>query len=95
MKIIDTEVVKEKDNEQQKVHVSPNKKYRLLARNLYLTYSNCDLELEEAIKQLKGILASYIIKEYLLVREYHVDGGSYVHVDLKLLKKQKYLQKPF
>ena len=88
------------DKREEKVNFQSHTKsqkhdFLLSAKNLYLTYSKCNLLLSEILSQLKSILSSYIVKEYLLVREYHVDGGPYVHVDLKLLKKQKYLQKPF
>jgi Geminivirus Rep catalytic domain len=61
--------------------------FRLSAKNLYLTYSNCSLGLEEIVIQLKEILSSYIVQDYILVREYHQTGEPHVHVYLKVLKK--------
>jgi Geminivirus Rep catalytic domain len=52
-----------------------------------LTYSKCALELETIITNLKEILSSYIVVDYILVREDHVTGEAHVHVFLKLLKK--------
>lgn len=72
------------------VHEKPKSKkheFILSAKNLYLTYSNCDLDLKEALKQLKEILSSYTIIDHLLVREYHESNQPHLHVYLKTGKK--------
>lgn len=74
----------------EKLHKKPAKKkdkFLLSAKNLYLTYSNCTLGLANILEQLKEILCSYIIEEYLLVREYHKTGEPHVHVYLNTRKK--------
>lgn len=69
--------------------------FLLSAKNLYLTYSNCNLFLDEILRQLKSVLSSYIVKEYLLVREYHASGEPHVHVYLKMLKKTNIFSENF
>lgn len=80
--------VKNAKAEKVKSHTKSQKHdFLLSAKNLYLTYSKCNLLLSEILSQLKSILSSYIVKEYLLVREYHASGEPHVHVYLKMLKK--------
>jgi hypothetical protein len=62
-------------------------KYRLSAKNLFLTYSKCQIEIKEALDQLKNKLSNYIIKEYIIVREFHEDGTPHIHVYLKINKQ--------
>lgn len=87
-KIKDLTSIKEKIKE-EKVHTK-SKKYDFLlsAKNLYLTYSNCDLELSKIVELLKEKLSTYIIQEWIVVPEYHKTRQAYVHVSFKLLKKQ-------
>lgn len=69
-------------------HEKPRKRdFLLSAKNLYLTYSNCVLSLDGSLEQLKKILSSYIVIDYLLVREYHKNGEPHIHVYLKTSKK--------
>jgi hypothetical protein len=80
----------EKKKVVEKTHTEREKKdgnYLLSAKNLYLTYSNCALVLEEVLEQLKEILCSYIVEEYFIVREYHKTVEPHVHVYLKTRKK--------
>lgn len=49
----------------------------------------------EILALLKSKLSSYIVKEYLLVRESHADGEPHVHVYLKMLKKTNIYSKSF
>lgn len=86
---------KEKSEISKKRTASKKHDFLLSAKNLYLTYSKCNLLLDKVLSQLKSILSSYILKEYLLVREYHADGEPHVHVYLKMLKKNKYLFRNF
>ncbi len=56
---------------------------------MYLTYSRCLMELNEVIEILRGIIQvrTNKVKEYMLVREEHEDGGYHVHVYLEMLKR--------
>ena len=64
-----------------------NKSFRLQGKNLFLTYAQCPLDLNLALDQLKHITSSYIIKEYILVREFHAeDGKPHIHAYLSLHK---------
>jgi hypothetical protein len=62
-------------------------KYRLAAKNLALTYPNCELTKEEVLEilpqwgKLAGNLESYVIS-----KEKHVSGSPHIHVYLKLDK---------
>lgn len=62
-------------------------KFRLSAVNLYLTYPKCDLDLNDVLSLLKDILINYVLKDYILVREYHEDNSSHIHAYLKCAKK--------
>jgi Geminivirus Rep catalytic domain len=87
LKAIDVGDVLQKDLVKSS-HKKPIKKdFLLSAKNLYLTYSNCNLDLDETLKQLKIILSSYIVLDYLLVREYHKTDQPHIHVYLKTSKK--------
>jgi hypothetical protein len=71
-----------------KVHEKPkSNKFLLSAKKLYLTYSKCPLELETIIQLLKEKLSSYILEEWVVVREFHENGDPHLHVYLKTLKK--------
>ena len=74
--------------EEKKQHVKSRKHdFLLSAKNLYLTYSNCNLKLSQILEILKKKLSSYILQDWVLVREYHESGEEHVHVYLKTLKK--------
>ena len=60
--------------------------YRLSAKNLFLTYPNCNLSVGLALNLLKFKLSNQIIVDYLLVSEPHSDGSLHLHVYLKLSK---------
>jgi hypothetical protein len=61
------------ENPPMKIHEKPKlKKFLISAKKLYLTYSKCALELETIIILLKEILSSYIVEDYLIVREYRI-----------------------
>lgn len=62
-------------------------KFRLSAVNLYLTYPKCDIPLNEALNILKPKLATPIVKDYALVREFHKDGSPHLHAFIKCGKK--------
>lgn len=74
--------LEEKKHEKSKKH-----NFLISAKKLYLTYSKCELELETIIEILREKLSSYIVKEWIIVREYHENGEPHVHVYLKTLKK--------
>jgi len=63
-----------------------NNSFRLNARNLFLTYPKCTLELSEAFNQLKLKLSNLIIEDYIISREFHADGTPHLHAYLKLNK---------
>jgi len=62
------------------------KEFRICSKSLYLTYPKCDLDNQVILKYFKEILSSRIIKDYLIVREFHKDGNPHIHVYLKLHK---------
>jgi len=70
---------------------TPRKKgeYRLVGKSLFLTYSRCSMELSDVIENLKEIIQARTnrIKEYMLVREEHKDGGNHVHVYIEMIKR--------
>ncbi len=51
--------------------IKSENKFRLSCKHLFLTYSRCPLELQEAMDQLNVILFNYKIKSFLIVREEH------------------------
>lgn len=76
------------DSPPMKVHEKPKlKKFLLSAKNLYLTYSKCPLELETITELLKEKLSTYILQEWITVREFHETGEPHIHVYLKTLKR--------
>ena len=63
-------------------------KFRLSAKSLFLTYSQCPLSLEEVFIQLKdNIFKKNIIEEYLLCLEKHKEKGYHIHIYISLCKK--------
>jgi hypothetical protein len=63
-------------------------KFRLTARKLFLTYSHTTLEKEAVLTQLKTILGSDIIKNFIIAKEKHTDENNFhIHVYLELYKK--------
>jgi hypothetical protein len=62
------------------------KEFRICSKSLYLTYPNCDLDNQVVLKYFKEILSSRIIKDYLIIREFHKDGSPHIHVYIKLHK---------
>lgn len=77
------------------------KLFRISAKSLFLTYSQCDINLKEVLKQLKIKLERYNIKEYVLTKEEHSLGssltenkeekGKHIHVYIKTEKKVEIL----
>lgn len=68
--------------------VKKNKFFRLSAKNLFLTYPNCNFKLEDVKNYLfqPHCLGKYIIKDFLLVKENN-QKDQHVHAFLKLSKK--------
>jgi hypothetical protein len=64
-------------------------KYRLQGKSLYITYSRCSKGLSDVLRNLTEIIQvrTNRIKEYMLVREEHKDGGKHVHVYIEMIKK--------
>jgi len=69
------------------VNKIPTSKFRLSAVNLYLTYPKCSIELSNFLFLLKEKLASFIVKDYMLVKENHEDGNPHIHAFIKCYKK--------
>lgn len=61
-----------------------NKQFRLQACNFFLTYPQCALTPEEALKLLAPKLT---IKDYVIAREEHKDGTPHLHVYLRADRK--------
>jgi hypothetical protein len=62
--------------------------FRLNSRKLFLTYSHTTLEKEDVLTQLKTILGSDIIKNFIIAKEKHTDENNFhIHVYLELYKK--------
>lgn len=75
---------------------SLQKKFLLSAKNLYLTYSKCFLELSVILEILKLRLSSYIVLDYVLVRESNETRGKLdIHTYLKLAKKTNIVSESF
>ena len=62
-------------------------KFRLSAVNLYLTYPKCNLGLDKVLDQLKEHLSTQIIKDYVIVREFHQDNTLHIHAYVKCARK--------
>ena len=60
-------------------------KYRLAAKNLALTYPNCELTKEEVLELLQCKLAGNL-ESYVISKEKHETGLPHIHVYLKLDK---------
>ena len=76
-----------KTNASAEERTKTSSKFRISAKKLFLTYSQCPLEIGEVYEQLMRKLALYDVKEYLLVLEQHEDGGKHFHVLISCDKK--------
>jgi hypothetical protein len=63
--------------------------YLVLLKQLFLTYSQTNLEKQDVLEQLYVIFEKKlgepfkkVIKEYIIARETHADGNSHIHVYL-------------
>lgn len=59
-------------------------KFRLNAKQIFLTYSQCDLEKEDLLEFLKTKLH---LERYIIARERHEDGNFHLHAYCKLSKR--------
>lgn len=73
--LVEREVVVEKEKK---------KEYRLNTAQVFLTYSQCPVELDELLKFLNLLVK---IDKYIIAQEKHVDGNLHIHVYLLLEKK--------
>ncbi|AGA80992.1 replication-associated protein [Tomato yellow mottle virus] len=74
----------------------PPKKFRLSAKNIFLTYPRCSLTKEEALFQLQNISLPSNKLFIRVARELHEDGEPHLHVLIQLEGKvQIYNQKLF
>nr|APB54091.1 rolling circle replication initiator protein [Beet curly top virus] len=62
----------------------PTKRFRIQAKNIFLTYPQCSLSKEEALEQIQGIQLSSNKKYIKIARELHEDGQPHLHVLLQL-----------
>jgi len=63
------------------------KKFRLQTKELFLTYPQSgDLTLDFVRESLDNILNTFILKEYLISKEFHEDGQPHIHVYCKTFK---------
>lgn len=62
----------------------PGKRFRLQAKRLFLTYSQCPLAREDVLLRLGSLLLPNTIKAHLIARETHADGNTHLHVFLEL-----------
>lgn len=63
---------------------APATKFRLSATSLFLTYPQCAVSKEDALRQLKEIVP---VEKALVAEEAHEDGTPHVHAYLKLSKR--------
>ena len=62
--------------------------FRLQTKEIFLTYPQCgDLELNFLRSELEKKLSTYTMKEFVLTREKHEDGGNHIHVFIITIKK--------
>lgn len=64
--------------------------FSLNERNIYLTYSQCPLPMEEVYSQLEYILVhvyDHAISQYMVGEELHKDGNLHTHVLITLKKR--------
>jgi len=62
--------------------------FRLQTKEIFLTYPQCgDLELNFLRSELEKKLSTYRMKEFVLTREKHEDGGNHIHVFIITRKK--------
>jgi len=61
--------------------------FEINSQQLFLTYSQCPLELDDVLEFLKTVFEKYEIETYILAQEKHQDGNLHIHVYLKLKKR--------
>nr|AIG55117.1 replication-associated protein [Dioscorea decipiens] len=62
----------------------PTKRFRLSAKNFFLTYPECSLSKDDALTQLPAIPLPTNKKFIRVTRELHEDGSPHIHVLLQL-----------
>lgn len=70
--------------------VKGDRKFMIAGKNLFLTYSRCNISLKEAYEQIKKIIEekSNKVKNYMLVREEHKESeGYHIHVYIETIKR--------
>lgn len=63
------------------------KEFRINAKKLLLTYSQCPLEISSVHEQLMNKLSPYRVLDHLIVKELHQDGNTHYHVLVACEKK--------
>jgi hypothetical protein len=64
-------------------------KFRVNSQNIFLTFPQCPLPMEEALSHLQAICMKkqWLIKEYVIAQEKHSDGNPHLHAWISLNKK--------
>ncbi|ABG26025.1 rep protein [Spilanthes yellow vein virus] len=60
--------------------MAPNNRFRVSARNYFLTYPHCSLTKEETLSQLSNLVCPTNKKFIKICRELHEDGSPHLHV---------------
>ncbi|AHJ61446.2 replication-associated protein [Pouzolzia golden mosaic virus] len=60
--------------------MAPPSKFRIAAKNYFLTYPQCSLSKEEALSQLQNLTTPTNKKYIKVCREFHEDGSPHLHV---------------
>jgi hypothetical protein len=60
--------------------------FRIESKQLFLTYPQCILEPAYVAQYFKDQFRLNILKEYLIVREFHRDGRPHIHAYLSFKK---------
>lgn len=72
----------------QATNLKPQKgHFRLNARNIFLTYSQCGIKPIDAFSMLRKKLPANIIVNFLIVQEHHADGLPHLHILLSFNKR--------
>nr|APT40608.1 replication-associated protein [Pouzolzia golden mosaic virus] len=60
--------------------MAPPSKFKVSAKNYFLTYPQCSLSKEEALSQLQNLITPTNKKYIKVCREFHEDGSPHLHV---------------
>jgi DNA replication protein DnaC len=63
------------------------KNFRLAGKKLFLTYPQCNLDIDFVLRCVYNILSAYGVKDYVCVNELHSDGNQHKHIMINLRKR--------